>query len=463
MTCKNLRLTCDRDYVEMIKEKWLSDAIFTTVGLKADLSNVKTTAGDFQTAALSDAVNTSENNEATFLAWHERASIRRSTLVFCVDVRHIVDLTATFRRHGVDARYVTGETPAKLRSETLEAFKSFQFPVLLNCGVFTEGTDVPNIDCVLLARPTKSQSLLVQMVGRGLRLYPGKDNCHIIDLVSSLKSGVITTPTLFGLDPDETVEGASSEELGVLQSCKEAEKNNTRMETADITSTPGKFDGTITFTDYDSIEDLLADRAGDQHIRALSQYTWVQVGLERYILTTMAGNYIALAKIGDHYIATYTERLPSSKSPSGKSPFMRPRTIAKGINLQNAVHSADTFAKKVFPHIFISKHQPWRNAQASEKQLEALNKTRDKDHQLKAGDLTKGMAIDMITKLKFGAKGRFNKITTKRQKAVREQETLEKKLKSLQPPKIEVWNRNETGEIVEPTPLLRKLKELWQH
>ena len=92
----------------MIDENWLSDVMFTTVSINADLARVKSsTNGDFQTAALSKAVSTPENNEATYIAWRERAAERKSTLIFCVDVRHIHELTATFRHHGVDAKFVT--------------------------------------------------------------------------------------------------------------------------------------------------------------------------------------------------------------------------------------------------------------------------------------------------------------------------------------------------------------------
>ena len=156
-----------RDYIEMINEKWLTDVIFTTVSIRADLSNIKSKAGgDFQTAALSRAINTPENNEATFLAWKERAGDRKATLIFCVDVKHIHDLTNTFRRHGIESYFVTGESATKARSATLDAFKRGEYPVLLNCGVFTEGTDIPSVDCVVLARPTKSRNLLVQMIGK---------------------------------------------------------------------------------------------------------------------------------------------------------------------------------------------------------------------------------------------------------------------------------------------------------
>ena len=182
----------------MIGEKWLSNVIFTTVQSKADVSGIKKgPAGDFQAKDLSRAVNTPETNEITVRAWMSRAADRKSTLVFCVDLAHVSDLTATFRRRGIPAMFVTGDMSKRVRSERLAAFKNRQYPVLLNCGVFTEGTDIPNIDCVVLARPTKSRNLLVQMIGRGMRLYPGKENCHIIDMVASLEAGIVTTPTLY--------------------------------------------------------------------------------------------------------------------------------------------------------------------------------------------------------------------------------------------------------------------------
>ena len=86
--------------------------------------------------------------------------------------------------------------------------------MLVNCGIFTEGTDIPNIDCILLARPTRSRNLLVQMIGRGMRLSPGKTDCHVIDMIASVKThGVVTTPTLFGLDPNEVVSKETADVL----------------------------------------------------------------------------------------------------------------------------------------------------------------------------------------------------------------------------------------------------------
>lgn len=129
-----------KDYIDMIGEKWLSDVIFSTVESKADISKVKKGAtGDFQATELSRAVNTDLINEITVKCWLAKARDRKSTIVFCVDLEHISGLTKVFRARGIDARFVTGDTPKIKRSGILDSFRAREFPVLVNCGVFTEG------------------------------------------------------------------------------------------------------------------------------------------------------------------------------------------------------------------------------------------------------------------------------------------------------------------------------------
>ena len=106
------RIVYHKDYIDMIGENWLSDVIFTTVQSKADISRVRRGAnGDFQPSELSEVVNTEEINEITVRSWFTKAQGRKSTLVFCVDLAHVGGLTNTFRKHGIDARFVTGDTP----------------------------------------------------------------------------------------------------------------------------------------------------------------------------------------------------------------------------------------------------------------------------------------------------------------------------------------------------------------
>ncbi|TVY46911.1 putative mitochondrial ATP-dependent helicase [Lachnellula occidentalis] len=401
-----------KDYIDMIGEKWLSDVIFTTVHTKADISKVKKGAnGDFKAGELSGVVNTDEINKVTVRSWLAKTEGRKSTLVFCVDLAHVEGLTNTFRQHGIDARFITGDTPKPERSSRLDAFKRGDFPVLVNCGVFTEGTDIPNIDCVLLARPTKSRNLLVQMIGRGMRLHPGKKDCHIIDMVASLATGVISTPTLFGLDPSEVVEGATVDDMKAIQDRKEAEEERDQNASGvSAAKQPGPVTNTVTFTDYDSVFDLIEDTTEERNIRSMSPHAWVCIAQDRWILTNSNGSYVKIERKfkeeagDDQFLVTEIAALSPAIS---KSPFSKPRKIAKALTFDDAIHAADTYAAKKYPFQFISQNQRWRKKPATEGQLLFLNKLRLKDDQLTPESLTKGRAGDMITKLKHGARGRF--------------------------------------------------------
>ncbi|THX92575.1 DEAD/DEAH box helicase-like protein [Aureobasidium pullulans] len=386
-----------KDYLDMIEGEWLSTASFTTVRSGADLSKVKSLGkqGDFQTGDLSRAVNNDDINQVTVQAWLTKANDRKATLGFCVDLAHVSSLTAMFRQFGVDARFITSETPKQLRSERLEAFKNGEYPVLLNCGIFTEGTDIPNIDCVLLARPTKSRNLLVQMIGRGLRLYPGKEDCHIIDMVASLGTGIVTTPTLFGLDPSEIVDRADATSMTKTRERREAESQAARQHEESIRNEPLRHDWKrsgppISFTHYDSVNDLIEDTRHDAWIR---QQPW---------------------------LVTIVVKLPESYG--SLSPYARPRELARVETWEQAVKAADTYATKHFPQRNIVTRAVWRRFPATEAQLARLNKSRPRDLQLTPENTTKGQAADMITKIFHGAKGRFDKLDHIRRKEAQETE-----------------------------------------
>ncbi|KAB5540446.1 P-loop containing nucleoside triphosphate hydrolase protein [Coniochaeta sp. 2T2.1] len=420
-----------KDYVDMIGDKWLSDVLFTTVETSADLSKVKRNAsGDFQVPSLSKAVNTDQNNDLAVRTWFAKASGRKSTLVFCVDLSHVASLTQKFRQYGVDARFVTGDTPDIERAQILDDFRNGVFPVLVNCGVFTEGTDIPNIDCILLARPTQSRNLLVQMIGRGMRLHPGKTNCHIIDMVSSLETGIVTTPTLFGLDPNELVNETSSDDMRSLKEKKEVEKE--RKSQAYASPPAAYFDlvpRKVTFTEYDSVFDLISDTSGEKHIRSISQYAWVQVGPDRYVLSGPTGTYLRIERADtEHapsnikFIAWEVRALPPGIS---KAPFAAPRILLKSTTLTDAVHGCDKYAEEIFPHTFISRRQKWREGPPTDGQLKFLNKIRSDDDKLTAEDINKGKASDMITKIKHGARGRFASIEADKRRKERQEMVLE--------------------------------------
>ncbi|KAK0788390.1 putative ATP-dependent helicase IRC3 [Friedmanniomyces endolithicus] len=409
-----------KDYLAMIEEEWLSNVIFTTVKSAAKLDRVKIGNGDFQLPSLSKAVNTPQVNSITVRAWLQKAEGRMSTLVFAVDLAHVAALTEEFRKHGVDARSVTGNTDQQVRKDRVQAFRDGEFPVLLNCGVFTEGTDIPNIDCILLARPTRSRNLLVQMVGRGLRLHAGKENCHVIDMVSALESGIVTTPTLFGLDPDELVDKADAAEMKLMKDKREIDREAAAKDSATSPSSDN-----LVFTDYENVYDLIQDTTGESHIRFLSPFAWVRVDTHRHVLSSSAGDITLTQEEGEGstYLLEFLAAIPPHSRV--KSPYMRRREIGRANAFEQAVRAGDTFAKEKFVANMIYTRAPWRASPASASQVAFINGFLKGDEVLVEGSITKGKAADWITKISRGAKGRFKKIEAGKRKEGRVRERKE--------------------------------------
>lgn len=146
-----------------------------------DLAHVKRTAGDFNSGALGSAMSAAMAPKRIVEAWQEHAP-GRPTVAFLPTVALSIEQAQTFNDAGIVARHLDGSTPAAERAEALEAFRRGEITILCNVGLFTEGTDLPSIACVILGRPTSSASLYQQMVGRGLRLHPGKRDCVVLDV-----------------------------------------------------------------------------------------------------------------------------------------------------------------------------------------------------------------------------------------------------------------------------------------
>lgn len=122
----------------------LSPAKATSVHADLDLSGVSTSnTGDFKTAELSSKMDQPEINQLLIKTYRHLAAERRSTLIFCVDLSHVDGVVSTFRNAGIDARSVSSMSKAAYRRDTIAAFMNGEFPVLVNCEVLTEGTDIP--------------------------------------------------------------------------------------------------------------------------------------------------------------------------------------------------------------------------------------------------------------------------------------------------------------------------------
>jgi superfamily II DNA or RNA helicase len=169
---------------ELIVEGYLSPLKGMEVRTEVSVEDVGIQAGDFIAEELSRVINTRERNRLVVENYLELAADRKA-LVFAADLNHAKGLAEMFKAQGVSAAWVSGETPPSLRRAFLEKLRSGELKVIVNCMVFTEGFDEPSLDAILVARPTRSLVLYCQMIGRGLRPYPGKQNCLFIDFVDN--------------------------------------------------------------------------------------------------------------------------------------------------------------------------------------------------------------------------------------------------------------------------------------
>lgn len=173
-----------RSISDLVRAGYLADVKGIRVRTAVDLGKIRTVRGDFQAKDLSLAVDTPRRNELIVDAYRKHGEGRRA-VAFTVDIAHAQHIAEAFREGGFRADWVSGELPIEERRERLRRLREGEIDVLANCQVLTEGWDEPSISCLIMARPTKSTGLYIQMAGRGLRPYPGKDYCLVMDVTDN--------------------------------------------------------------------------------------------------------------------------------------------------------------------------------------------------------------------------------------------------------------------------------------
>ena len=260
---------------ELIQTNFLSSVTARRLLTSIKLNNIKTSMGDFEIGQLAMAVNIPERNSFIVNKWKEYAT-NRKTLAFCVSVQHCKDLAAEFNSKEIVAAAVWGNMPYNERQQILHKFHKGTISVVTSCSLLTEGFDEPSISCVLMARPTKSQSLYIQMVGRGLRKDKNpettKENCLVLDftdkhnnldMIISLKDIMPNAPIIDEVSKKETTTNIN------------AAKQEVR-------------------SDVDIDEEY--------NILGKMKCIWIRVN-DMYSLTDDYKNEIVLYKQGDNYIA----------------------------------------------------------------------------------------------------------------------------------------------------------------
>lgn len=340
----------------MIQEGYLCDMRAISVHIEVDLDQVHVQHGDLKAGELDKAMREAAAPAHAAEAY-EKYAAGRTALCFTPSVEMAYEMADAFRERGYAAEALDGTTPLEERRAILQRFKAGETKVLANCAVLTEGFDEPRIDCIIVARPTKSRPLYVQMVGRGTRTFPGKVDCLVIDMVGNTRRhSLASMATLLG---SEAAEVRMKEGESVLEAVARAEQEGLELEVR------GKLVATAV--------DLFSQR----------DMQWVMSQQDCFVMGLKDGELVIYTEDLEHWNVAHVRR-------------DRSRTvIAEGLDLGYAQGVGEDYARSNGDMHLIQRDAPWRGLPATPKQLNALRSWKIEPSEFPG--LTRGQASDLMT------------------------------------------------------------------
>lgn len=353
------KVTFKMDIIEGITAGWLSRIKAWRIKTTTSLADVKTTAGDFNTADLAEAVNKEERNKLIVKEYLTRVRGQKA-LCFCVDVAHAQEMSREFQKHNVRSEWIAGITPDDDRKRLYKEFEEGAIDVLTNALLLTEGFNCPSIQTVLMARPTQSSILYQQMLGRGTRKSEGKEFLTVIDFVdNSYRNKLQSSASLFGIEQPVDFKG------GDILSAK-----NKIDELLDLAPNIDLEKVDIDKIDYLIEEvDLTSGLKVPSEIELFTTYDWQRYN-DNYRINLGDNHYVIIERdITEHFVVKDRHFNKETKE-----------VIEKPINVYSdikaAVLGADRFIATQFTEALklIDTGARWRKMPPSDGQLQYLRK-----------------------------------------------------------------------------------------
>lgn len=190
-------ITQKDEFVKLINQGYLSALVPFATNHKIDVSNVKITNGEYNQKELAKAVKVGDITEKILNDAIEIAKNRNKWLIFSCGIEHGKDICNTLNEKGILTTCVFGDLSNAERDKNIQDFKAGKYKAIVNYGVLTTGFDCPEIDCIIMMRPTLSPVLWVQMLGRGTRPSANKENCLVLDYAGNTgRLGAINDPKI---------------------------------------------------------------------------------------------------------------------------------------------------------------------------------------------------------------------------------------------------------------------------
>jgi len=324
------------------------------LGINDQLDNVTKRGKEYDMEEVAAIMDHQVINDRIVREWREKAG-NRKTVVFCSTVKHAEHLCDAFLASGVDANFVTGETPKDKRAEMLHDLEHGDLQVVVNVAVLTEGFDAPPVSCVILTRPCSQKGTMVQMIGRGLRivdpeLYPNtvKTDCIVMDFGTSVitHGSIDDVANLDGRDkaaegdaPTKICPECDSEVHARVSECPICGHEFGAAEKASLEK--------FVMTEYDLMQ--------------LSPFMWINPFQEGNAL--MAMGFQGFAFVGHMKDNMWVAMVKQNKG--------RVRTVAIGEKV-HAMSAADDFLREIEDSNAANKTKRWLNNRATDKQRSLL-------------------------------------------------------------------------------------------
>jgi len=202
-----------------IKKSIKSGALcpFVALGfrLPVNISNVRRVGAGWDDEELGDVLKARNAEDLVIAEWEEHCK-GKPTICFTASVAQAHSLAARFREAGYAFESADGTTPKAERQAILRRFKSGETTGVVNCALWTEGFDAPQIECLVQVRPTKSDLVYMQMMGRALRVYPGKQVATILDFVPDGDRDILQAGDMLGKPKEQREAEEKGADSGVI-------------------------------------------------------------------------------------------------------------------------------------------------------------------------------------------------------------------------------------------------------
>lgn len=322
-----------KQLLDLIDAGHLCDGDYFTVQVEVDYGQIATRGGDFVESS-AGKVLVEANAPCRVVEAYQLHATGQKTLVFTPTVALAYEMAAAFNAAGFPAEAVDGATPTGERRAIFDRFSSGETLILANCGIATEGYDEPSIECVIVARPTKSRPLYLQMIGRATRKHPAKERFLVLDVVGiGERHGLVTAEDILSRQPAGRTSGGTDRTV----------PDSGEAMQPDLFSGEGKLIS----------REVAMFRAG--------RVAWTPVSgaTGNWVLPKGDGLVVMVKDDASHY-AVYS--LP-------KDPVKAPETVASGLTLEYAQGVAEDHVRNAGAGGLINLRAKWRAFPPSDAQV----------------------------------------------------------------------------------------------